>query len=457
MLLESDFYHNLSAAYAFTGEAMLEILRHRTYRHLFLAQVVALLGTGLATVALSLLAFDLAGDQAGQVLGTAMAIKMVAYVLIAPLASALAENIPRRALLVSLDVVRAATALALPFVTEVWEVYVLIAVLQSASAAFTPTFQSTIPDTLPDEDEYTKALSLSRLAYDLENLISPALAALILLATSWQALFSGTVIGFIASALLVVSVALPTRTKSEKRRGVYDRAKAGFKVFMATPRLRGVMALNLVVSLAGAMVIVNTVVLVQGQFGLTDQHTAMAFAAFGGGSMLAALALPALLKRWQDRQVMLTGGGILVAGLVLALPVGSLEWLLPVWAWLGVGFSTVQTPIGRVLTRSSHAEDRPALFAAQFSLSHAGWLIAYPLAGWLGSSAGMTITLLILLGFALGGLILAVKLWPSVDPSERSHHHDDLPSDHPHIASDSNSSVHSHNYVIDSLHPKWPD
>jgi len=436
---------------------MLEILKHRTYRHLFLAQVVALLGTGLATVALSLLAFDLAGDEAGQVLGTAMAIKMVAYVLIAPLASALAENIPRRALLVSLDVIRAATALALPFVTEVWEVYVLIAVLQSASAAFTPTFQSTIPETLPDEDDYTKALSLSRLAYDLENLISPALAALILLATSWQALFSGTVIGFIASALLVVSIALPSGAKSEKRRGVYDRARAGFRIFMATPRLRGIMSLNLVVSLAGAMVIVNTVMLVRGQFGLTDQHTAMAFAAFGGGSMLAALALPALLKRWQDRQVMLTGGGILVAGLVLALPVGSLEWLLPVWAWLGVGFSTVQTPIGRVLTRSSHAEDRPALFAAQFSLSHAGWLIAYPLAGWLGSSAGMTITLLILLGLALSALILASKLWPSLDPSERSHNHDDLPSDHPHFWRDPSSRVHSHDYVIDSLHPKWRD
>jgi len=59
---------------------MLEILKHRTYRHLFLAQVVALLGTGLATAALSLPAFDLAGDEAGQVLCTAMAIKMVAYV-----------------------------------------------------------------------------------------------------------------------------------------------------------------------------------------------------------------------------------------------------------------------------------------------------------------------------------------------------------------------------------------
>lgn len=434
---------------------MLGILKHRTYRHLFFAQVVALLGTGLATVALSLMAYDLAGNNAGQVLGTAMAIKMVAYVLIAPLASALAESVPRRVMLVSLDVVRAATALALPFVTEVWEVYVLIAVLQSASAAFTPTFQSTIPDTLPDEDDYTKALSLSRLAYDMENLISPALAAVILLVTSWQGLFSGTVIGFIASALLVVSVALPAGTKSEERRGAYERVRRGFQIFAATPRLRGLMALNLVVSLAGAMVIVNTVVLVQGQFGLTDQHTAMAFAAFGGGSMLAALALPALLKRWQDRRVMLTGAGILISGLVFALPASNLTWLLPVWAWLGIGFSTVQTPIGRLLIRSSHSEDRPALFAAQFSLSHAGWLVAYPLAGWLGSVAGMQITLVVLASLALIALIPAIRLWPSDDPSALSHSHDDLADDHPHTAKSGHQ--HAHRYVIDSLHPKWPD
>ena len=44
---------------------MLAILKNRTYRHLFGAQVIALIGTGLATVALGLLAFDLAGDNAG--------------------------------------------------------------------------------------------------------------------------------------------------------------------------------------------------------------------------------------------------------------------------------------------------------------------------------------------------------------------------------------------------------
>lgn len=392
---------------------MMEILKHRTYRHLFFAQVVALLGTGLATVALSLMAFDLAGNNAGRVLGTAMAIKMVAYVLIAPLAAALAEHLSRRVMLVALDLVRAGTAMALPFVTEVWEVYVLIAVLQSASAAFTPTFQSTIPDTLPDEDDYTRALSLSRLAYDLENLISPALAAVILLVTSWEALFSGTVIGFMASAMLVVSVTLPVGAKSERRQGIYQRARQGFTIFAETPRLRGLMALNVCVSLAGAMVIVNTVVLVQGQFGLTDQHTALAFAAFGGGSMVAALALPALLKRWQDRRVMLTGAGILVSGLVFAMPATSLAWLLPVWVWLGIGSSTVQTPVGRLLTRSSEAEERPAVFAAQFSLSHAGWLVAYPLAGWVNSSAGTQATLILLIALSLAALVCAVRLWPA--------------------------------------------
>ena len=44
---------------------MLSILANRTYRHFFAAQVIALIGTGLMTVALGLLAFEIAGDRAG--------------------------------------------------------------------------------------------------------------------------------------------------------------------------------------------------------------------------------------------------------------------------------------------------------------------------------------------------------------------------------------------------------
>ena len=78
---------------------MLQVLKNRVYRHLYAAQVVALTGTGLATVALSLLAYDLAGDAAGMVLGTALTIKMIAYVLVAPVAAAFAERVNRRRLL----------------------------------------------------------------------------------------------------------------------------------------------------------------------------------------------------------------------------------------------------------------------------------------------------------------------------------------------------------------------
>ena len=85
---------------------MFQILANRTYRHLFLAQVIALLGTGLATVALGLLAYEMAGSNAGAVLGTALAIKMLAYIGVAPIASAFAERLPRRTMLVSLDLVR---------------------------------------------------------------------------------------------------------------------------------------------------------------------------------------------------------------------------------------------------------------------------------------------------------------------------------------------------------------
>jgi multisubunit Na+/H+ antiporter MnhG subunit len=50
----------------------------RVYRRLLAAQIVTLLGTGLLMVPLGLLAYDLAGNLAGAVLGTALAIKMVA-------------------------------------------------------------------------------------------------------------------------------------------------------------------------------------------------------------------------------------------------------------------------------------------------------------------------------------------------------------------------------------------
>ena len=438
---------------------MFDILSDRTYRHLFLAQVVALIGTGLATVALGLLAYDLAGSGAGLVLGSIFTIKMIAYVGIAPIAGAFADRVNRRALLVTLDLVRAAAALFLPFVTEVWQVYVLIFLLQSASAAFTPTFQATIPDILPEEDRYTRALSLSRLTYDLENIVSPTLAALLLTVMAYDTLFLGTVAGFVGSALLVVSVLLPS-PKSTQRRGIYDRTTRGIRIYLATPRLRGLLALNLAVSAAGAMVLVNSVVLVRGELGLSESNVAWAMFAFGFGSMLAALLLPPVLDRVPDRPVMLSGAGLLVAallGLAALVAITGLSWgaLLISWCLVGVGYSSVMTPSGRLLRRSAHAEDRPAIFAAQFALSHACWLLTYPLSGWLMTAFGTLTALILLAALSLVGLLLCRFLWPAHAPSEIPHSHADLPPDHPHLL-EHGDEAHKHAIIIDDLHRDWP-
>ncbi len=420
---------------------MLSVLRNRTYRHLFVAQVVALAGTGLATVALGLLAYDLAGSDAGSVLGTALAIKMVAYVGIAPVVAALAHRVPRRRLLVAADLARAGVALGLPFVGSVWQVYLLIFVLQAASATFTPAFQSVIPDVLPEERDYTRALSLSRLAYDTESLVSPVLAAALLALVGYRWLFWGTVIGFLASAVLVVSVVLPgavaaarsaagARTAPspgpprEGARSLGARSVAGIRLFLSVPRLRALLALDLAVAAGGAMVIVNTVVYVRDELGRSAGDVPIALGAYGGGSMLVALLLPRVLDRVTDRTVMLPAA-FAVAGLLTALAVvtaaggGGWRWpvLLALWAGLGAAGSLILTPGGRLLRSAVPPADLPAAFAAQFSLTHVCWLLAYPLAGWLGATAGLPTATVALAALALVAAGLATRAWRGTAPA----------------------------------------
>lgn len=440
---------------------MLTILANRTYRHLLSAQIIALVGTGLATVALGLLAYDIAGGNAGAVLGTALAIKMIAYIGVAPVVGAFADKLPRRAFLVAMDLIRCGIALLLPFVTEIWQVYVLIFVLQSASAAFTPTFQATIPDVLPKEADYTRALSLSRLAYDLESLLSPILAAVLLSVMSFHWLFAGTAVGFIGSALMVFSVVLPRSPAKTRTAGIYAHTTRGIRFYLKTPRLRGLLAVNLAAAAASAMVIVNTVVIVREVLGLGQGQVAWALAAYGGGSMIAALALPRVLDRVQDRTVMLSGAVMLA--FLLAAGAATFQWigndgqlwtmLLVLWSLMGVAYSSSITPSGRLLRRSSDESDMPAIFAAQFALSHICWLIAYPLAGQVGAQFGEPAVFMMLPVLAALGVVAAIVSWPS---DEVDHSHDDLEPDHPHLAAHGNGTAHQHAYFIDDLHERWP-
>lgn len=445
-------------------KTMLNIFTNPAYARLFCAQIVAILGTGLLTIALGLTAFDLAGDQAGQVLGFALTVKMVAYVGLSPVATALVAGLNRCAVMVLADLIRAGAALCLPFIDAVWQIYVLIFVLQAASATFTPTYQAVLPDILPDEGDYTRALSLSRLAYDLENLISPVLAGLLLSLIAPSGLFVGTGLGFLASAVLVGSTRIPSAT-SRRDRPFRERLTHGSRIYLATPRLRGLLALNLTVAAVGAVVIVLSVVIARSAYAGSERDLAVILGAYGAGSMTVALILPRLLERRRDREVMLraallAGSVLLVTGLVVSIadwPVWPM--LLAIWVVLGAAIAGVMTPAGRLLRRSARSEDRPAVFAAQFALSHACWLLAYPASGLLGSAVGVGPTMIIFGVIGLASAAMAHAVWPASETDALVHVHADLPPDHPHLQGAvlrGGVWVHRHSFVIDDEHRVWP-
>lgn len=455
---------------------MFSFIPQGPFRHLFAAQVIALFGTGLTSIALALLAYELAEGDAGLVLGFALALKMVAYVIVSPLAGVIAPFIPRSRMLVTLDILRAGAVLCLPFVDSLWQVYLLIFLLNTCSALFTPTFQATIPDILPDEKDYTQALSLSRLAYDLENLLSPTLAALLLTVLSFDVLFSLNAVAFVVSALLIVSVTLPAANQGQNNDSFWYRLTVGSRIYFRTPALKALMALNLAISAVGAMQIVNTVVYVRSDLGLTETLVPLAFAAAGIGSISAAVAVPWLLKHYSQRLIMLTGS-VLMGGLLLA---GTLKpdyyTLLILWCLIGFSSSLVQTPIGLLLRSHCQEEDRPALFAAHFSLSHACWLICYPLAGWLGAQWTLTTAFGLMALLAILATLVAIMLWPRNKANEIWHEHGEQNHEHlhfhdehhqhshegwegpePHSHNHQHQAIrHQHKFVIDRHHRHWP-
>ena len=299
---------------------MLGVLRHRVYAHLFSAQVLALIGTGLLTVALGLLAYDIAGADASMVLGIALSIKMLAYVFLSPVLTTLARSLPPRAIMVGSDVVRALVAACLPWVDQTWQIYILIFLLQASSATFT------------DEEDYTNAISLSRLAYDLEAVFSPMLAAALLTVVNYHVLFVGTLAGFVASAGLVLSTHLPQLPPVDSTQSFLGRLTQGVRVFWGQRPLRALMGLNLTVAASTALVMVNTVVIVRSDLERGQSDVAFLLGCYGAGSMIIALTSPRILRRVSDTRFMTVGSvftPILLAiiGIAVLSQSGTSNWL----------------------------------------------------------------------------------------------------------------------------------
>ena len=382
---------------------MLSVLSEKSFRNLFFAQNFSLLGNGLATIAISLLAFDLAGRNAALILSGLFTIKMLIYVIFSPFAGAIADKFDTKKYLIIQDVIRAIAAFGLIFVREIWHLYIIIVLIYLSTAAFTPIYQSAIPKIFKDETDYTKALSLFRIAQDMENILSYALATLLLLFLNYNLLFVGTFIGYFVSALLISGIIFPflSKTSGKKEDNFSINLTLGIKRYLNISELRGLMFLNLAVSAGGSMILVNTIILVRSSLELSEIAFSITMLVFGAGCIFAAIIIPYLSKEMTVSRIMLAGSNLLslvFVALAFWLILFDFIWFVLLLAWFisGFGYTLLLTPMGRVIRKVSSVDEFSQVYSAQFSLSHLCWLFMYPLSGYLMTISGGPLTLLTL-------------------------------------------------------------
>src|SRR5690606_30869400 len=88
------------------------------------------------------------------------------------------------------------------------------------------------------------------------------------------------------------------------------------------------------------------------------------------------------------------------------------------WLALGMGTSAVNTPSARLLRNECTEQELPSVFTAQFSLSHACFLLTYPLVGWLGTHAGPGIAATVSALVATLATTAAARTVPADRPAE---------------------------------------
>ncbi len=368
---------------------------------LFLAQVVSLVGSGTTTIGLALLAYGMAGASAATVVvGTALTLRIVAFLVFSQPAGVLADRASRKTILIVSDLVRAGLLGFLPFVSQVWHIYVLVFAINAVTALFTPTYEASVPAVV-GEAHVVKALAVSRVAVDIEAVLAPAVAAAIVALVGARWVFWFDAGSYLVSAALVAFAIVPRSTEIPpplSLRRFVDEIAYGTKVIVTEPSLRQAIVLSFGEALAGAVAIVATVAYVRDVLLRGETSVTLAMAAVGIGSSLAALVLGRLVgrvekgvrderalhgtrHRWTGR-VLLVGGALL--GLVLLPGVARPPFvgLLVLWALNGSGQALIAIASSTILASHTEPHERGRVYAAHFALTHACWLVTYPAVGY---------------------------------------------------------------------------
>lgn len=390
------------------------LARNRNFRLLFSAQVISLTGSGVTTVGLALFAHDLVGgDSAAVVIGNALMLRILAFLIFSQPAGVLADQLNRKRLLILADLIRFGLMALFPFIESVWQVYAMIFLINVATAFFTPVYDSAIPE-VAGREHYVKALSLSRVTADMEAVASPALAAglVALLGLNWLFWFDAAT--YLVSAALIAASALsrsPVEPIRFSLRTLFHELTYGTRILLRETALRRALMFSFTEAMAGAAAIVATVVYVRDVLALGETEFVMTMVSLGLGSTITALLLGQATGRYESRakgpselhgrRHRWTEHALLLGGIILGLLLlpGTFQPPLLVFATLwfmnGAGQALIAISSATLLAEHTNEAERGRAYAAYFALTHAFWLVAYPAIGhgvsWLG--APLTFTL----------------------------------------------------------------
>jgi MFS transporter, NRE family, putaive nickel resistance protein len=326
-------------------------------------------------------------------------LRILAFLMFSQFAGILADRVNRKYMLIIADIVRLGLLALFPFIDNVWQIYTMIFLINAATAFFTPTFDSTLPE-IAGREHYVKALSFSRVAVDLEAILAPAIAGLVFALLGLKWLFWLDSLSYLLSAVLVFSTVLPykkTIVAKFSPTSLFQELSFGTKILFSEASLKRALLLSFAEALAGAAAIVATVVYIKDVLLLSETSFVLVMAGLGLGSTITALVLGKLTGRYESlanndlelhgRRHRWTEQALLIGGVVLGLMLlpGFLKPGLAIFAILwflnGAGQVLIAISSTSLLAEHTGESERGRGYAAHFAWTHAFWLITYPAIG----------------------------------------------------------------------------
>lgn len=385
-------------------------LREKIFLKLYLSQTISLLGDAFTWVGIALLSFQFGGENSAAILATALTLRVTAFILFGPYAGVLADRIDRKKIMYITHFARMGIVGCLPFVTQAWQIYVLIFLLNIFNAFFTPAYKAAIPQSIKNKESYSSGIALSSATFQLLGVLGPGLAGGIAAWLGAREIFFVDAATFIIAAVFILSLPplLIERKNSEVVPAkVFADIIKGTRFLFTNRAIRFALLIELVSAMAGAQILVNSIGYVKGQLALTDKHYGYVMAAFGIGAAVSAFASANFDKSKNRVASLIIGGGLVC----VAIAFGNHTAFLPLlFLWLIAGFAQTlaEMPSQFLIAEHIPAEEHGKVYGAHFAWSHLWWAFAYPIAGFTGTNfrgkeflmgAGLSAILLLVIVF----------------------------------------------------------